>query len=80
MRNARLESLGHALIIVNPVAQSGAAAGAAERLKRFLTMYCHREAFDIAQTDAPDMRRSLRPRRQNSTPCSHSAATVRCTR
>lgn len=53
MRNARLESLGHALIIVNPVAQSGAAAGAAERLKRFLTMYCHREAFDIAQTERP---------------------------
>lgn len=80
MRNARLESLGHALIIVNPVAQSGAAAGAAERLKRFLTMYCHREAFDIAQTERPRHATELAAAAQNSTPCSHSAATVRCTR
>ena len=53
MKHSRLEALGRVLIIVNPVAQSGAAAGAAERLKRFLTMYCHREAFDIAHTERP---------------------------
>lgn len=49
----RMDALGRVLIVVNPAAQSGAAAGAAERLKRFLTMYCHREAFDIAQTERP---------------------------
>ncbi len=49
----RMDALGRVLLVVNPVAQSGAAAGAAERLKRFLTMYCHREAFDIAQTERP---------------------------
>lgn len=53
MNHSRLEALGRVLIIVNPVAQSGAAAGAAERLRRFLTLYCHREAFDIAQTERP---------------------------
>ncbi len=35
-----MDALGRVLIVVNPAAQSGAAAGAAERLKRFLTMYC----------------------------------------
>lgn len=53
MNHTRLEALGRVLIIVNPVAQSGAAAGAAERLKRFLTLYCHREAFGIARTEHP---------------------------
>lgn len=53
MTRSRLDALDRVLIIVNPVAQSGGAAGAAERLKRFLTMYCHREAFDIAQTERP---------------------------
>ena len=53
MNMNRMDALGRVLIVVNPAAQSGAAAGAAERLKRFLTMYCHREAFDIAQTERP---------------------------
>lgn len=49
----RLESLGHTLIIVNPVAQSGAAANAAERLQRFLALYSHRDSFNLAQTQYP---------------------------
>ncbi len=49
----RIDAHGRELIVVKPAAQSGAAAGAAERLKRFLTRYCHREAFDIAQTERP---------------------------
>lgn len=53
MNQPRLAALGRVLIIVNPVAQSGAAAGAAERLKRFLTLYCHRDSFDTAQTERP---------------------------
>lgn len=53
MIHSRLAALGRTLIIVNPVAQNGAAAGAAERLKRFLTLYCHRDAFDISQTKRP---------------------------
>lgn len=45
--------LGKTLIIVNPAAQSGAAAAAADRLQRFLTLYCHRNAFDVARTERP---------------------------
>lgn len=45
--------LGKTLIIVNPQAQSGAAANAAERLKRFLTMYLHEENFQVALTERP---------------------------
>lgn len=53
MTEPRLAALGRTLIIVNPVAQSGAARAAAERLQRFLTMYCHRDASDVAQTERP---------------------------
>lgn len=53
MIQSHLAALGRTLIIVNPAAQSGAAAEAAERLKRFLTLYCHRDAFDTARTERP---------------------------
>lgn len=53
MTQPNLTALGRALIIVNPVAQSGAAAAAADRLQRFLTLYCHRDAFDVARTERP---------------------------
>lgn len=53
MTEHSLAALGRTLIIVNPVAQSGAARAAAERLQRFLTLYTHREAFDLAQTERP---------------------------
>lgn len=50
---AHLNALGRTLIIVNPVAQSGAADGAAERLKRFLSLYNHDNTFDLARTGYP---------------------------
>lgn len=53
MARADLSALGRTLIIVNPTAQNGAAAKAADRLQRFLTLYCHRDAFDVAQTEHP---------------------------
>lgn len=53
MTETTLASLGRTLIIVNPVAQSGAARGAAERLQRFLALYTHRDAFDLALTERP---------------------------
>lgn len=53
MTQPNLAALGRTLIIVNPAAQSGAAAAAADRLQRFLTLYCHRDAFDVARTERP---------------------------
>ncbi|MDO4436591.1 MAG: diacylglycerol kinase family protein [Coriobacteriaceae bacterium] len=53
MTQPNLAALGRTLIIVNPAAQSGAAAAAADRLQRFLTLYCHRDAFDVAKTERP---------------------------
>lgn len=53
MTEHSLAALGRTLIIVNPVAQSGAARAAAERLQRFLTLYTHRDAFDLAMTERP---------------------------
>lgn len=41
------------LIIVNPQAQAGAAAQAAERLQRFLQLYLHNQTFDVARTERP---------------------------
>ena len=46
-------NLGKTLIIVNPQAQSGAAAQAAARLQRFLELCMHERAFDVAHTQAP---------------------------
>lgn len=46
-------NLGKTLIIANPQAQSGAAAQAAARLQRFLELYIHERAFDVAYTQAP---------------------------
>lgn len=46
--------LGRTLIIVNPAAQSGAAAEIGERLQRFLRLYLHGPAsFDLALTAYP---------------------------
>lgn len=45
--------MGRTLIIVNPKAQSGAAAAAAERLQRFLSLYLHNQGFDVAMTEYP---------------------------
>lgn len=46
--------LGKTLIIVNPTAQSGAAATAARQVQRFLSMYMHdADAFDLVQTTGP---------------------------
>lgn len=46
--------LGRTLIIVNPVAQSGKAAAAADRLGRFLALYCHdANAFRVERTERP---------------------------
>lgn len=53
MAQPNLSALGKALIIVNPAAQSGAAAAAADRLQRFLTLYCHRDTFEVARTERP---------------------------
>lgn len=53
MTQPRLESLGRTLIIVNPTAQSGAAANAAERLQRFLSLYSHTSTFDLVRTERP---------------------------
>lgn len=41
------------LIIVNPQAQAGAAAQAAERLQRFLQLYLRNQTFDVARTERP---------------------------
>lgn len=53
MAQPNLSALERALIIVNPAAQSGAAAAAADRLQRFLTLYCHRDTFEVARTERP---------------------------
>ena len=46
--------LGKTLIIVNPTAQSGAAATAAQQVQRFLSMYMHDDsAFDVVHTTHP---------------------------
>ena len=46
--------LGRTLIIVNPVAQSGKAAAAADRLGRFLALYSHdASAFHVKRTERP---------------------------
>ena len=51
--NART-NLGKTMIIVNPTAQSGAAATAAQRVQRFLSMYMHDDrAFDLVNTTHP---------------------------
>ncbi len=54
MIRTRLDALGRTLIIVNPVAQSGAADAAAERLQRFLNLYSHTDSFDLARTERPE--------------------------
>lgn len=47
-------ALGKTLIIVNPTAQSGAAATAARQVQRFLAMYMHdAHAFDVVNTEHP---------------------------
>lgn len=47
-------NLGKTLIIVNPTAQSGAAATAAQQVQRFLSMYMHDDsAFDVVHTTHP---------------------------
>lgn len=51
MIQSRLDALGRTLIIVNPVAQSGAADAAAERLQRFLNLYSHSSSFELARTE-----------------------------
>lgn len=46
--------LGRTLIIVNPVAQSGKAAAAADRLRRFLALCSHdASAFHVKRTELP---------------------------
>lgn len=51
---AARSTLGRTLIIVNPAAQSGAAAEIGERLQRFLKLYLHDQgAFDLVQTERP---------------------------
>lgn len=54
MIRTHLDALGRTLIIVNPVAQSGAADAAAERLQRFLNLYSHTDSFDLARTERPE--------------------------
>lgn len=47
-------NLGKTMIIVNPTAQSGAAATAAKQVQRFLSMYMHDDrAFDLVNTTHP---------------------------
>ncbi len=53
MMQNRLKALGKTLIIVNPTAQSGAAANVAERLQRFLSLYSHGNTFDLVRTEYP---------------------------
>lgn len=46
--------MGRTLIIVNPAAQSGAAAEAGEQLRRFLELYLHDSStFRLVQTERP---------------------------
>ena len=47
-------ALGRTLIIANPAAQSGAARDAAERVRRFFSLYAHGDAsFELVFTDGP---------------------------
>ncbi len=53
MSNNR-STLGKTLIIVNPTAQSGAAATVGEQARRFFSLYFHDDhAFDLVKTERP---------------------------